>query len=453
MYTKTCRVILLAVMSVLILSGCVTPPTSAVRPNETVDPTMGYLLARLSEDDVSASLVLQGEERVVIEFVGTDRSPLVLVPVPPGEYSASRIGLSRGNLSGTINLDDVERVREPVVITAGEIVYFGSWNVTFNSALSRANLAPVRNYATVDFVNMDERFPDFAVLDRRVHFPGTEDIDINALSDGETAFRAVESFETAFRVPPLHQAYITMSLLAELELLETLDFEVMDELRARFFSEFPAAAAEAQTLSEMVVGGYAEEGQPLVARLRVAPLNDSFRREGAQYVVVFATNLALDMPSGTITREIVSGGFNLLPTHNEAYVLFENGYLVTSSVFNETEELDAEIAVEEASGDAMVAINLSDTLVRDADPANDALIPRLLSQSVITESPLNLQAVAALNGFLYTVARGDYDGAAAELSALQSEFADVSEPSIRTVIDSHADIVLRLARRANESHE
>ena len=451
MQRRSVRSIVTALFCALAVAGCATF-RPGVRTNDLPDPTQGYLLFHMIEDDIDGALSLTGAHSLRVPFASEPQVSLMLIEVPPGEYIAGNIFVRRGSLQGNLDLRRNERLAEPFEVAAGEILYMGRWFITFNPSGNQANLLPVRNYSAIDFTEMDELFPAFATLPRRANFDTPDDINVEDLDVGESAFRRVETFEPVFVVPPFHQAYATMTLLANLGLLEELDIETMDQLRATFFATFPAAPQEHRTLAEMAIGGYANFGNPLRLQLRIAQLNEQLRREGTQYLVGVETNLERDMTAdgNQPSRRVVRAGlFNAVPSYNEAFVLFDDGHLVAGSVFEATADLDVEVAFVAAQLDPIVAINLSDTLVRDADRANDQLIPQLLTSETIAAQDETTRAVAALNALLHTVAQGDFDTADQALRALQVEYASLTEPTLRSAIDVQAGVVIELARRAS----
>ena len=161
----------------------------------------------------------------------------------------------------------------------------------------------------------------------------------------------------------------------------------IDEFRSLLLGAFPESPPEEPTtIAEYAVGGYITDGDPVTVRLIIAPLS-SFTPEigtgrGEMYGVVLSTNLLFDKESGRPTRKPMDPDLevlgSLLPSlyYEKTFVLFENGSLVSSSVYQETEGLDIVSWIPIMLSDGLDAIAAADTLVRDGEPVNDALILR-----------------------------------------------------------------------------
>ena len=211
---------------------------------------------------------------------------------------------------------------------------------------------------------------------------------------------------------------------------------------------FPENPDEPYTVSEMGLGGYLEDGGALYVRLRVAPLNENFHRSGAAYVVVVATNLALDPETGEPTREEATSLFgNIYRAFNSAFVLFENGRLVSSAVFADGEKVETQLS--EADQNPFIAVNLVDTLIRDGDEANDVYIQPIFDRiGGLSDLPVPVRATADLNTLMYEVFQGRLDDADRTLETLLTEYTSIREQSFRSAIEVQAPALIELARNA-----
>ena len=425
--------------------------------NQEPDPEWGYLLVRGQMGmGFKATLELYGQDSLKIPLHSLMTNPLQLIRVEPGVYYLRWVRVSRGDASGSIPVHDLTGFDRDIEFRPGELVYIGDWHVTVSNMLAELN---VKNYASRDFEELKERFPLFASFPRRVGFSLPERLDSSGLEDGETAFVQSTSYEPGITVTPFHQAYGTMTFLASLDLLDSLEPEEIDQFRSLLLSTFPEnPPTEPTTLAEYALGGYTSEGGPLTVQLIIIPLSsftpeDEAEREGAMFGVVLLTNLIHD-EEGQPTRKTLPPDLDLdflgpAPlTYEYSFVLFENGSLVALSVYNETADLDLDSWIPIVLTDGLDAIAAADTLVRDADPANDLLIPTVLASDKIEPLGESARAAAALNLLLFTIAQGDFEAARTELESIQQEFSGITETSIRHAIYTQAPVVLQLARSA-----
>ncbi|MFP4115453.1 MAG: hypothetical protein ACOCZB_07335 [Spirochaetota bacterium] len=433
-----------ALLAAMLVTSCTTLATSV----QSGGPEAGsaYVLASLVKEEANHDgyLRIAGPRGYNLAFTAEDQ--VQLFAVEPGSYRIVAVEIQ----NTTIDLSDNARFAEPIQVRAGEITYIGDWLSYYESTIRQVGVRRVNNYSTRDFEEMERRYAEFASAGRSSYFTNDDNFDLDSFEDGEAAFRSEAFVETVYNVPPFFQAYATMSVLADLGLLEETTTAQQVEMMRRFFSGLPETPEEAYTVSEIALGGYRTDGTPLVARLRVAPLNDSFEREGAAYVVVVATNVAVNRETGQPTREPAINLFgSTMGAYNDAFVLFENGRLVSSAVFDESENLDE--AIRAARRDPRLAVNVADTLVRDGVAENDDLAAELLNP-VIDDSGAApaVHATALLNMLMYEVLQGNYDQADRLLNELRSTHSSIDEPSFQAVIDVQAPLVIELARAAAE---
>lgn len=447
-------------IGLLLVLGC---STTMVGPNDTPDAEWGYVLLRGQVDfGVRAKLKLFGQATVEIPLNANLKGPLQFIRLEPGLYrpqwvDVTKVDVLRGNASGLIVINDKKSFENGIEVRPGELVYIGEWNVTESDLFARLE---VTNYASRDFQELEELFPRFSSLPRQVGFDSPERIDPSGLESGEIVFIQSAEYEPAVNVTPFHQAYGAMTFLASLELLNSLEPAEIDQFRSVLLSAFPESPPEKPTtIAEYALGGYTLEGDPLTVQLIITPLSsftpeDEAEREGAMFGVVLLTNVLFDEESGQPTRKSRDPDLevwgSILPSlyYEKNFVLFENGSLVSSSVYQETEGLDIASWIPIMLSDGLDAIAAADTLVRDGDPVNDALIPELLASDEIESLGEPARAAAALNMLLYTIAQGSFEEAEAELESIQREFAGITETTIRDAIDTQAPVVLELARNA-----
>ena len=443
----------------LLVSSCAS--LNMVGVNDAPDPEWGYLLLRgRLDEDVRARLRLGGPSSLWIPLNIEPPGSIQIVRMKPGLYHAKEVSvvktLERDYSTGSIDISDRRIFENGIEILAGELVYIGDWRVAASEWTAGLD---VENYASRDFQDLEERFPRFSSLPRRVGFDSPERLDTSGLGDGETAFIQSAEYEPTMNLTPFHQAYETTAFLASLELLDSLEPSEIDEFRSLLLGAFPESPPEEPTtIAEYAVGGYITDGGPVTVRLIIAPLS-SFTPEigtgrGEMYGVVLSTNLLFDKESGRPTRKPMDPDLevlgSLLPSlyYEKTFILFENGSLVSSSVYQETEGLDIVSWIPIMLSDGLDAIAAADTLVRDGDPVNDALIPELLASDEIESLGEPARAAAALNMLLYTIAQGSFEEAEAELESIQREFAGITETTIRDAIYTQAPVVIALARNA-----
>lgn len=208
-------------IGLLLVLGC---STTMVGPNDTPDAEWGYVLLRGQVDfGVRAKLKLFGQATVEIPLNANINGPLQFIRLEPGLYrpqwvdvtkvDVTKVDVLRGNASGEIVINDMESFENGIEVRPGELVYIGDWKVTESDLFASLD---VTNYASRDFQELEELFPRFSSLPRRVGFDSPERIDPSGLESGETVFIQSAEYEPAVNVTPFHQACGAMTFLASL---------------------------------------------------------------------------------------------------------------------------------------------------------------------------------------------------------------------------------------------
>lgn len=447
MKSKLQIILFLSLLPAVVLVSCTTLGTMPVA-GDTPEPDSGYVLIRMDRESssVSGTLLLAGrgkDYRFSFNTVG-----LKLFAVVPGSYRITEV-----NVEGTsvdVRSDELNRSIE---IEAGEVMYLGDWEIYQQSMF--VGYRSVRNFSQRAFSELEAERPMFARLDRENLFFGEDEIVVEDLSADEFAIRIVRPIEPAYDVLPFFQAYDAMIVLSTFN----LDSVLPEPLQIRLMDEFFAAMPEeptgnAYTVSEAFVGGWMDDGSPLELQLRVATINPDVARDGTVYVVVVASNAETDPSSGEPIRTPIPErtgfpGFSAFETngHSLIFVLYENGRLVSSSVYAESENTEMAYAV--ARVQPFAAVNLIDTFIRDGDVENDTLIPALFeSLDQQEELELPVAATARLNRLMYAVFEGRLDDAEEIRGSIAGDFPELDEPSFLHAVEVEAPIVIKLAEAA-----
>ena len=254
---------------------------------------------------------------------------------------------------------------------------------------------------------------DVSAVDDRSYVPN---IELESVGNGEIAWHTGPGLlqPVGVNVDPFFAAYHAWAVLVDLALVEELTLEQQIQFATNMFGGFNTATqGELQVVSEVVIGGYTDEGSSARITTFLLPI------EPIGSFVELRSNLRRRDDDPGAARGLWSETDGDDQRYTRTFLHYANGAVVMREYVElgfELEEL-----YNRALRDPYAANTLIDLVILDADEANDNLAYQLIGQIGRQERslPVDLVYSAALSQIVLLSRTGEFERARATLDAVR----------------------------------